>query len=291
MSVAYVIGFLVLFIVFCRYKELSILDLLNACVRAGKCKPFHAGVDALPDSTILFPELFKLEANFEEISKEILEAVDMHSLPSMQETYNRIFCGAAGKEPRNRWYHPLATQLWRLAFGKHMDTFNEIHSNGWKTLTLKFMSHMIIENAILCPLLFAHLVDLDCVESALISVMYPYTNIPLHVDPEASTVLRYHLAIQTPENTKECFMTVDGKRYEWKCGKSVIFDSLYEHAVTNNTQQRRVVLFLDLKRPLYGFTRTLQSITEVINKYSPGTQSVLNFADIHCTPDSPFIKP
>ena len=39
-------------------------------------------------------------------------------------------------------------------------------------------------------------------------------------------------------------------RYHWKVGECLVFDDTYEHEVRNDTDERRVVLFLDFDRPM-----------------------------------------
>lgn len=61
-------------------------------------------------------------------------------------------------------------------------------------------------------------------------------------------VIRYHLGLIIPEDNKNCFIEIDGNRLYWKEGGDLMFDDLYTHYVQNNTNQRRVILFLDIKR-------------------------------------------
>lgn len=61
-------------------------------------------------------------------------------------------------------------------------------------------------------------------------------------------VIRYHLGLIVPDDTDNCFIDVDGQKLHWGEGRDLMFDDLYLHHVENNTQQRRVVLFLDIRR-------------------------------------------
>ena len=40
------------------------------------------------------------------------------------------------------------------------------------------------------------------------------------------------------------------KKYYWKNGEVVFFDDTYEHEAFNNTDKIRVVLFMDILRPM-----------------------------------------
>jgi len=83
--------------------------------------------------------------------------------------------------------------------------------------------------------------------TAMFSILPPYKKIPRH-NGIYKGVLRYHLALSTPINNEDCFIVVNKKKYSWKTGEDVMFDDTYEHYVQNNTDQYRVVLFLDIKK-------------------------------------------
>ena len=57
----------------------------------------------------------------------------------------------------------------------------------------------------------------------------------------------------------ECYILVNGERYDWKEREDVLFDDTYKHEVWNKTDGRRVVLFLDVLREK-GLPRFMQNI-------------------------------
>ena len=61
-------------------------------------------------------------------------------------------------------------------------------------------------------------------------------------------VIRYHLGLTVPNNWQNCFLIVDKKKLHWHEGSDLMFDDMYTHSVENNTNQSRVILFLDIKR-------------------------------------------
>jgi beta-hydroxylase len=71
-----------------------------------------------------------------------------------------------------------------------------------------------------------------------------------HLDPVAVS-LRYHLGLKTP-NSHLCYINVDGKKYSWKDGEPFIFDETYLHFAHNDSDQPRIILMCDIKRPLNG---------------------------------------
>jgi beta-hydroxylase len=53
-----------------------------------------------------------------------------------------------------------------------------------------------------------------------------------------------------PEPKTACRICVNGEVAYWEEGKSLIFDDTFPHEVWNDTNGYRVVLFLDVLRPL-----------------------------------------
>ena len=51
-------------------------------------------------------------------------------------------------------------------------------------------------------------------------------------------------------NDDRCFLDVDGQRYSWRDGQSVVFDETYIHYAENKTEQNRIIFFADVERPL-----------------------------------------
>lgn len=269
-------------IAWARRYDYGLLDGLNASIsQIVDFDVFYAGVAGKPLSIELFPSLRALEDDFDAVRREVAPLVDDISwrVPTMQSTYNHMFLNATARTQK-RWYHGITTHMWRLLYGKHLDIFDRIATDKWRTLNLILYGHIILENMHFCPRLVSHLAELDCVQTALLSFMQPGAHVPPHSDP-ATGVLRYHLAFVVPKDAERCYILVDGQKYVWKEGESVIFDTVYEHEVHNDTEECRVVLFVDLHRSLTGAAKWLQDLANTANRYSPGTQLVIDKSGVH----------
>ena len=99
--------------------------------------------------------------------------------------------------------------------------------------------------------------------SCAISLLPAKKAIPIHVG-YFKGVLRYQLAITVPKDRKNIFICVNGEKYSWKEGEGVLFDDIYPHKVYNNTNEERVVLYMDVKRKIKN--SLLSSITDLIIK-------------------------
>ena len=137
----------------------------------------------------------------------------------------------------------LLSNLEKDNIGKRFIQQDDSFWKGWNTIELRSFDKDT-ENMKLCPTLSSLLPD--DVSTAFFSILEPGKTIPSHYGPFKG-ILRYHLGLIVP---KGCFISVDSQIYEWKEGEGVLFDETYKHFVKNDTNYYRVILFLDIRRPL-----------------------------------------
>lgn len=126
--------------------------------------------------------------------------------------------------------------------------FNSFFRRGWKRFYLKWYSTPLDSALIHCPKTLALIESLPNINAAMFALLPKQSFLFEHRDPYAGS-LRYHLGLTTP-NAKECCIYVDGKPYFWQDGEAVIFDETYVHRAENTTQEDRIILFCDIRRPL-----------------------------------------
>ena len=132
---------------------------------------------------------------------------------------------------------------------KHDDIgFNSFFKYGWKRFYLKWYDARHPSAEALCPKTVALLRRLPSVKAAMFAELPPGGKLNPHRDPYAGS-LRYHLGLVTP-NDDRCSIDVDGERYSWRDGESVVFDETYIHSARNDTESNRIILFCDVERPL-----------------------------------------
>jgi beta-hydroxylase len=85
--------------------------------------------------------------------------------------------------------------------------------------------------------------------TAFFSILSPGKHVGAHRGPYRG-VLRYHLGLRVPEPQDAAGISVGGQVAHWREGGSLLFDDGYEHFAWNDTDGLRVVLFLDVERPL-----------------------------------------
>ncbi|HEY8253093.1 MAG TPA: aspartyl/asparaginyl beta-hydroxylase domain-containing protein, partial [Rhizomicrobium sp.] len=142
-------------------------------------------------------------------------------------------------------------------------TSGGIHQIAWKSFMFKSGS-FIDENCALAPKTAALLEKIPGLYTAFFSVLEPHQHIKPHWGYWKGFV-RYHLGVIIPDNNaaRKCWIRINpqaqdrtqardaieqGERYFWKNGEAVLFDDTFLHDAANESDQVRVVLFLDLAR-------------------------------------------
>lgn len=127
--------------------------------------------------------------------------------------------------------------------------FNSFFKTGWTRFYLKWYGATLTSAQKLCPETTRLVESLPSIKGAMFASLPPGARLVKHRDPFAGS-LRYHMGLSTP-NDDACFIEVDGTRYSWRDGQAVMFDETYIHYARNDTDQNRVILFLDIRRPVW----------------------------------------
>lgn len=165
----------------------------------------------------LFPEASYLEANVSSIKEEIQSFMKNFRTRTANETSPTTF----GRE--------FADEGWRLVILKFYNKeYPEIQKHFPETMRLLKK----------CG---------SKVRLAMFSILKAHSQIKPHTGPFRGS-MRYHLGIQVPQDRDRCFIQVDKYQYHWNEGESFLFDDTFVHQVVNDTDEDRIVLFLDIQR-------------------------------------------
>ena len=116
---------------------------------------------------------------------------------------------------------------------------------------------------------------------AMFSVMEPGAVLLPHKGVYAG-VLRYHLGLKVPKDYKNCMLGIKDKSENeiiknWEEGKDFYFDDLFEHWVKNDTDETRVILFVDIKKKFKNFfVNLLNNIIIYVFKHNYNKEFELN---------------
>lgn len=119
----------------------------------------------------------------------------------------------------------------------------------WRTYFLQVFGRPIPANCQRCPRTAKLLSAVPGLGNAVFSILLPGKHIPEHRGPYKG-LLRYHLALRVPAPAERCWIEVNGERRHWREGASLLFDDSFAHSAANESDDIRVVLFLDFPRPL-----------------------------------------
>ncbi|NJL78101.1 MAG: aspartyl/asparaginyl beta-hydroxylase domain-containing protein [Richelia sp. SM2_1_7] len=202
-----------------------------------------------------FPWAKNLEANWMTIRKEleqVLERVD--ELPNFQD---------------------ISKRQTRIA-----------NDNLWKTYFFYAFGFKATKNCQRCPETTKLIEQIPGMKVAFFSILAPGKHIPKHRG-KLKTLIRYHLGLIVPEPKEKCKIQIADEIRYWQEGKSLIFDDTFYHEVWNDTDGYRVVLFLDILRPLKF---PLSLISSLANKFIAASPIVQEAKASHNTWENKFEK-
>jgi len=119
----------------------------------------------------------------------------------------------------------------------------------WKVFIFHAFGARADGNCRQCPRTAAVVESIPDMTTAMFSVLLPHKHIPAHTGPWKG-VLRYHLALRTPADESTARIRVGNSIRQWNDGRSLVFDDTFEHEVWNDSDEIRVVLFVDVIRKL-----------------------------------------
>jgi beta-hydroxylase len=132
---------------------------------------------------------------------------------------------------------------------------------AWKAVVLKAYDGWFTDNCADFPQTYELLKEMPLVSTAMFSILEPRVHIPAHTG-KFSGIYRYHLALAVP-GEGDCYIDVNGKRYNWQAGEGILFNDTFLHYVKNDTDESRIVLFLDIKK---GASSVIMKINDFILK-------------------------
>jgi beta-hydroxylase len=200
-------------------------------------------------------------------------------LPSSTEFYSTDLDWA--KKLRNstgvilKEYKQYSGKLKRF---KEIDEYQTIIDTGsipWDILMLR-VYNKDTNKIIHFPKTFQLIKDIPGCSLAMFSVLPPGKKLDPHYGVYKG-ILRYHLGLIIPKNKEDCTIMVNGKKKYWERGKDLMFDDTFIHSVNNNTDETRVILFLDIQKQFNNiFLDTLNSIILYFSQFNGTVNEIVN---------------
>jgi aspartyl/asparaginyl beta-hydroxylase (cupin superfamily) len=179
----------------------------------GEQRPPFLDIDAT------YPALRRVDAAFAQIRAEALALLaDRESVPTVQQTYYTDDCLA------------VATP------------------NNWRIFYLVGVGLKAEPNCERCPETTRAVYSVPGLFQAQFSILEAGKSVAGHTGPYAG-YLRYHLPLVVP-TVDPPRLRVKDVEHVWREGEAVLFDDSYDHEVYNTSPQDRVVLLVDIPRPM-----------------------------------------
>jgi aspartyl/asparaginyl beta-hydroxylase (cupin superfamily) len=123
-------------------------------------------------------------------------------------------------------------------------------TKAWRVLNLKLGDTYSDDALTHFPYLVKLLKRTPEIIACMISVLEPGIRIPLHYGYYKG-IMRYMLPTHVPKDRENVYLCVNGKKYHWTEGEGVLWDDTYAHKVYNNSNETRVLFFMDVIRPIH----------------------------------------
>jgi aspartyl/asparaginyl beta-hydroxylase (cupin superfamily) len=116
---------------------------------------------------------------------------------------------------------------------------------------------------------------------AFFSIMSPGKHVPAHRGVSLG-FLRYHMAFVVPERNPPT-MRVGDRFITWRERECFVFDDTLEHEIVNTSDGVRVVLIIDVMRPLPWHLALMNRLVDRLDQFAMGAgdwQAVYDRVDV-----------
>lgn len=223
------------------------MSIAYSLVRSSITKIYNSFVKtpSVLDTESFFPGAKEFETHWETLRSEALALVD--SLETV---------------PR---FHDLMPEQYQLS----------VHGEKeWRMFVLRAYDLDLAENMKRCPKLAELVQANDAIKSASLSFLAPGKQVPTHTGPFRG-ITRYYMGLEVPINAAGepgVTLTIDAKPYRLGNGEGLLWDDTYPHSVSNDTDNWRIALLLDVYRanmplPLRAFTHSIIGLARMSIKW------------------------
>jgi aspartyl/asparaginyl beta-hydroxylase (cupin superfamily) len=225
---------------------ISVLDGVNWLFdlhTGGKQRPVFFDINAT------CPKLLELDHNFSVIQSELLTLLaEKSSIPRYHEL--------------DRMQHYISAQV--------------DPDRDWKVFYLYAMGEKPDANRARCPQTAALLDKIPGLFQAFFSILDGGKSVPAHCGPYRGYI-RYHLGLVVPKENPPSIRIKD-QHYTWQEGQSILFDDSWNHEVFNTSASERVVLIVDIRRPMPLMFASLNRFVESVMRLVYGKQILKKLA-------------
>jgi aspartate beta-hydroxylase/beta-hydroxylase len=192
-----------------------------------------------------YPELEAIDANYDAIREELMAILPRSEAIPRYHEVDEAQTGISGNDERS----------WRVFF---------VHLHSCEK---------VLPNRELCPRTAEVVAGIPNVLQAFYSILEPQKSVPAHNGPYLG-YLRYHTAFVVPPEDPPTIRIKD-RYHTWEEGRSVLFDDSWNHEVYNKSDGVRVVLIVDVLRPMAWPLTLLNRFARAVFFSRPMTEAAL----------------
>jgi hypothetical protein len=209
------------------YKNpIEVLYMMSAIITLGTRTPEFLDKDAYFPMNRVFEDPENFKALKEEVENILEKTGGGDSLTMTSDTFSgqNTYIGSDIRRENGK------TKAWRVINIKAGDEYSAVAHKYFPSLV------RILRG---CPQ----------IGTCAISVLQDGVHIPIHVGYYKG-IMRYMIPVVVPKDRENVFLCVNELKYCWTEGVGVLWDDTYPHKVYNNTDEIRVVIYMDVVRPL-----------------------------------------
>ena len=141
-----------------------------------------------------------------------------------------------------------------------------VNGAEWKVLMFEFAGRKFANNRKICPITSNYLDQIPRIFQAFYSVLEAGKSIPSHRSPY-NGYLRCHIGIDIPPINPPQLLISD-ELIEWQNGVAILIDDTWQHEVINNSPQDRVVLIVDIARPMNQLGMAIHNVLSFMIRHT-----------------------
>lgn len=124
-----------------------------------------------------------------------------------------------------------------------------VGEDDWRSFFFWGYGYPVPENLARCPETAAAVAQIPGLVSAIYSVLPPGAHIRRHKGVNKS-IMTMHMGLRVPRDAENCWIEAGDMRSTWQEGKAFVLDDTYPHEVWNKTDETRVILLVQFRRPM-----------------------------------------
>lgn len=133
-----------------------------------------------------------------------------------------------------------------------------VDEDDWRSFFFWGYGYPVKENLARCPDTARALAKIPGLISAIYSIVPPGAHIKRHRGVNKA-IMTLHLGLRVPKDAERCWIEAENMRDHWREGEAFVLDDTFPHEVRNETDETRVILLVQFRRPMSAPGRWLAS--------------------------------